>query len=147
MNNLRTDTTGPMTSSEPFSGPLNGVKVFYLEDDVLFAESLKLFLDALSCDVTISDNYDNALSRLSEPHINPTLILSDYHLNETRTGLDFLDAARVVVSQPAKGVILTSDHSWVLEQLVMRCGYSFVTKPIHPDTFISLLTNLVLKSR
>ena len=130
-------------SYDNYAITLKGTNIFCLEDDILFAESLKMFLCNFDCDIQISNTTHDAISMLTHANATPDIIISDYHLNEENTGLDFLTQAQMQFGQTFEGIVLTSDNSRVVEQLVKRAGFHFVTKPIDPESFIIFLLSLV----
>jgi CheY-like chemotaxis protein len=62
----------------------------------------------------------------------PDVILSDYRLDNGRTGLEVLQQCRLRLGDSFKGVIISADRTDEMMQTIQSSGFSFMAKPVKP---------------
>lgn len=62
----------------------------------------------------------------------PDVILSDYRLDNGRTGLEVLQQCRLRLCDCFEGVIISADRTDDMLEGIKSNGFSFIPKPIKP---------------
>ena len=75
----------------------------------------------------------------------PALLLVDYHLDNSVTGLDVIAALRDAAGMPVPAVILTADHSVEVSELVREAGHALLHKPIKPAALRALINRVLVR--
>jgi CheY-like chemotaxis protein len=70
----------------------------------------------------------------------PDVILSDYRLDNGRTGLEVLQQFRLRLGDSFTGVIISADRTESMLQGIKSNGFKFIPKPIKPLKLRALLT-------
>ncbi|WP_417568587.1 NahK/ErcS family hybrid sensor histidine kinase/response regulator [Marinobacterium aestuariivivens] len=70
---------------------LNGVRVLVIDNEPKILEGMRALLGGWSCEPITALSVGEARQRLDELAVEPDIILADYHLNETYTGLMALE--------------------------------------------------------
>lgn len=109
------------------------LKILIVEDEVLIAETIKLFLeerDYLVSDICIS--YEEALHSYQEQ--KPDLVILDIRLYGPKSGIDF---AKFLLEQPQKTpfIYLTSQYDKrILDLALETTPYGYLAKPVQKES-------------
>jgi signal transduction histidine kinase len=129
--------TIPISSRIPEVARLSGKRVVVVEDDVLAAHSLILWLQEHGCYVRHFATAEDAL-----PHpdlMQAEIVISDYRLPCELDGLTFLERVRAQAGHPIRGIILTGDTSPEFIAKTRQSDFEVIFKPVHPEDFIRVL--------
>jgi DNA-binding response OmpR family regulator len=78
----------------------------------------------------------------------PDVVLADYRLgDDSCDGLELLQSLRPSGSAPARGALITADHSAALTERASNIGYKVLRKPIKPAALRALLGALLASAR
>ena len=105
---------------------LNSMTVLCVDNDPVVLESLVNVLEDWGCDVLAASDYDEAEEFLSE---DVDVVLADYHLNDDRTGADFL-LKRVSKYPEIKSVLITAAHDKEIAEEMQDAGSGYLRKPV-----------------
>jgi signal transduction histidine kinase len=83
---------------------LSGIRVLCLDDDETILDAHSRLLKSMGAEVQLARSYDEALD--AHRRYKPHLLIADYRLNESRTGLDLIE--EVCENQSAYRAILLS---------------------------------------
>ena len=72
-------------------------------------------------------------------HETLDLLITDYHLGSTETGMDVITAVRAEVSPDLKALLVTGDTSSAVKDLEHDANTRIASKPINADEFLRLL--------
>ncbi|WNJ17009.1 DNA-binding response regulator [Pontibacter sp. G13] len=109
------------------------LKILVVEDEVLIAETIKLFIEEKGHEVTdMCISYEEA----KEAYVQspPDLVILDIRLYGKKSGIDF---ANFLLEQPLKipFVYLTSQHDKrIFDMAIDTAPYGYLAKPIHKQT-------------
>jgi DNA-binding NtrC family response regulator len=62
----------------------------------------------------------------------PDVILSDYRLEQGRTGLEVLQQCRLRLGNQFEGIIISADRTQEMMDAIQSNGFSFLPKPVKP---------------
>ncbi|MFM5688073.1 hypothetical protein ACET70_25110, partial [Aeromonas caviae] len=75
----------------------------------------------------------------------PRLVLSDYHLDDGKTGLEALAALQRVCGDELGGIIISADRKSELQAQIREGGYGYISKPVKPLKLRALMNSLLLR--
>ncbi|MDH3772663.1 MAG: response regulator, partial [Nitrospirota bacterium] len=91
-------------------------------------------------DVAAAASVDEAFQTLKAAGRGPDLVISDYRLGETATGIDALERIRSQYGREIPGVLLTGDTSLRrLVRLGSERGFLVLHKPVAPAELAAAL--------
>ncbi len=115
--------------------------VLLVEDDEAVRGATRLLLRVAGYRVSVAASVPDAALRVRE-HADIELVVSDYHLGATETGLQAIAAARTVLGPQLRAVLVTGDTSTAVRELQMDVHTRVASKPINADEFLALLEEL-----
>lgn len=117
--------------------PLRGKKLLVVDDDELVLTSTATILASWGAEVAQACDLQSVLALLQNG-ANWDLIISDYQLSATETGMDVITAIRAHTQQAVKGILISGDTSPELLQLASSAGLHLMHKPVKPAKLRSL---------
>lgn len=113
-----------------------------VEDDPGVRKATRMFLKGEGYRVSEAASLEEALQRLDE---NPDIqiIVSDYHLEQGRTGAEVIAAARQRVDSGLPAILVTGETAPVFGALRDQPHLVVTSKPVEPDTLLQLIQSLV----
>ena len=104
--------------------------VLVIDDEAIILLGLKAMLEGWGYEVLAARSGDHALSLLEKDGRRPRMLLSDYQLQNGRTGPEALTAIQERVGYDVPGVILTGDASPERQAEADRNGFRLLHKPV-----------------
>ncbi|PZQ49892.1 MAG: hybrid sensor histidine kinase/response regulator [Rhodovulum sulfidophilum] len=121
-----------------------GALVLCLENDPAIADAMRDLLGGWSCDVVTAATADQALAALGGRR--PDVILSDYHLDHGRTGLEALAALRGPLGDGIPATIITADRDPAIRAAAHTAGCHLLSKPVRPGALRALVARMLAES-
>ncbi|CAM2982462.1 PAS domain-containing hybrid sensor histidine kinase/response regulator [Vibrio rarus] len=131
----------PAITSELAPAPLSHLCVLCVDDDVSILQGMENLLQRWGCNVKLATDLEQSLLRL-EGGWQPDIILSDYRLDDGKTGLQVLQRFRQVIGGEFSGVIISADRTPDIIEQVSDAGFEFLPKPVKPLRLRTLLNTL-----
>src|SRR5262245_38262618 len=128
------DTPGiPIREGDTTSDVLFGSFILVIDDehDVRFA--MQSILERWGCHTLCVASVDEAIEQLRSHLRAPDLIISDYQLRESQTGIEALDKLRDVLGEQPPAIIITGDIAAGDIQQLSRLGLPLAHKPVSPE--------------
>ncbi|MFC0059609.1 ATP-binding response regulator [Vibrio inusitatus] len=127
-------------SMEPIvtATPLSKLRVLCVDDEVSILEGMEHLLQRWGCEVRLATDLEQSLLQLDN-HWLPDVILSDYRLENGRTGLQVLQRFRQVMGAEFNGVIISADRTPDIIDEIKNEGFEFLPKPVKPLKLRTLL--------
>lgn len=126
-------------SAPGISSGLVGRHVVVVEDDVMVAKAIQLFLELLGMSVT---RYGNAEDALANAETAP----ADFYISDLRlpglNGVQFLDAIQQRSTKPINAVVLTGDTSPDRIEMTQSSRWTVLFKPIDLAKLLSAMEAL-----
>ena len=85
---------------------------------------------------------DEALAQLRDDAFD--LLVTDYHLDGSRTGTQVIAAARELLGPRREGVLVTGDTSSAVREMQGDARLRITSKPINSDELLALVRDLLL---
>jgi len=116
-------------------------RVLLLDDDEEVLDALGTLLQGWGLDVTIARDGTEAMRQLRQP---PSLVVTDYRLGASETGLDVVDRLRHLFRGATFPVIvITGDMAGACKRSVAEQAYPLLNKPVQPAKLRALVTRLL----
>jgi CheY-like chemotaxis protein len=128
------------------AGNLSGITVLYLENSVDSLEAMAALLNNWGCEVIKCATFEKAVDAFRQNTQSIDMVLADYRLDESQTGLDFLNFAREF-SENIIGVLVTAEQDLSIKNNAQENGHIFLAKPVEPAALRGILTRLASISR
>ncbi len=118
---------------------LSGTRVLCIDNEKDILSGMESLLSRWGCDVLLSEDLDGVEAQLASGW-RPDVILSDYHLGASLTGLDVLQRCRDILGEQGfVGAVITADRRQETRQTIRKNGFSYIAKPVKPIKLRALL--------
>ena len=131
----------PKGGARRHDGAFDGALVLFVENDAGIAGAMSELLTGWSCEVVCGPTPEEALARLEGRR--PDAILSDYHLDHGRTGLEALAILRARFGPETPAALITADRAAELREATEAAGCRLMHKPVRPGALRALLTRML----
>jgi PAS domain S-box-containing protein len=132
--------TLPITAQP--SAETSGHRVLLVEDEPGVRNAMRMLLRMEGFRVIAAATAAEALSELADdPEFD--IVISDYHLEEGRTGTEVISAARAKLGVTLKAVLVTGDTSSAIRELQADEHLRIISKPINSDNLLGLVRALL----
>lgn len=122
---------------------LEGVRILCIdnEEDILIA--MASLLGRWGCEVRCAQSLEQAEEIIGGGFL-PALVLSDYHLDDGKTGLQALHMIRLAHGNGIGGIIISADRKSELQAQIREHGFGYVSKPVKPLKLRALMNSLLM---
>src|ERR1700733_7938662 len=120
-----------------------GQHVLLVEDDPAVRKATRMLLQTEGYQVSVASCVQEALERAGG-NVPLDLVVTDYHLQGTETGVQVIAALRKVLGHPLKAVLLTGDSGPVSDALCSDTHFRVVNKPVKATDLFCVLRSLLL---
>jgi two-component system, sensor histidine kinase len=117
-------------------------RVLVVDDDPGVLNATRMLLKVEGFRVSTADSLEEAI-RVSAEQSDIELLITDYHLNDGKTGTDVIDAVRRVIGANLKAVLITGDTTHALKEAIRDDHVRLASKPINADEFLAVLDALL----
>ncbi|ENC6656316.1 PAS-domain containing protein [Aeromonas hydrophila] len=121
---------------------LEGIRVLCIdnESDILIA--MHSLLGRWGCEVVCAQSLPQAEDLIAGGFL-PQLVLSDYHLDDGKTGLQALHMLRLAHGNDIGGIIISADRKSELQAQIREHGYGYISKPVKPLKLRALMNSIL----
>jgi two-component system, sensor histidine kinase len=112
--------------------------VLVVEDDQAVRHATRMLLKIAGYRVIEASCLSQAIAEARE-HPALDLLITDYHLGSTETGMDVIAAVRAEVSPDLKALLISGDTSSAVKEHAHDANTRIASKPINADEFLRLL--------
>ncbi|MFD1626162.1 ATP-binding protein [Azospirillum griseum] len=130
-------TVPPVTPAIP-----EGVAVLVIDDDPFVLNGLSLFLANEGHRVHSVSVADHGVRDVQDGVFKPDVIVADYHLSATDTGLDFINRLWMLLGIRIPAVLISGRLDSAVAQQAREQGITVVPKPIMPERLSRLVKEL-----
>ncbi|WP_429023536.1 hybrid sensor histidine kinase/response regulator [Aeromonas allosaccharophila] len=144
--NLATRPVVPQQLVAPVArdSQLEGVTVLCIDNERDILTAMSTLLGRWGCEVRCAVDLAEADALVAEGFV-PRLVLSDYHLDDGKTGLEALAALQRVCGDELGGIIISADRKSELQVQIREGGYGYISKPVKPLKLRALMNSLLLR--
>ena len=121
---------------------LQGVRVLCVDNEPDILLGMDNLLSRWGCDVRLAHDIVESLQCLDEQW-QPQVVLSDYRLDDGRTGLEVLQQCRLRMGEKFLGVIISADRTEEMLETIQAQRFSFIAKPVKPLKLRAILNRVV----
>lgn len=118
----------------------DGALVAFVENEPAIAQAMTELLSGWACTVVAGPTPEAVLEALAGRR--PDGVLSDYHLDDGRTGLEALARIRAAVGA-VPAALVTADRDAGLRATAAAEGYRVLSKPVRPGALRALLAQML----
>ncbi|MBL0545906.1 PAS-domain containing protein [Aeromonas jandaei] len=122
---------------------LEGVRVLCIDNERDILAAMSSLLGRWGCEVRCAVDLAEAEALLAEGFV-PRLVLSDYHLDDGKTGLEAIAALQQACGDEPGGIIISADRKSELQAQIRDRGYGYISKPVKPLKLRALMNSLLL---
>ncbi|TNJ20015.1 hybrid sensor histidine kinase/response regulator [Aeromonas veronii] len=123
---------------------LEGVAVLCIDNERDILTAMSTLLGRWGCEVRCAVDLAEAEALVADGFL-PRLVLSDYHLDDGKTGLEAIAALQQVCGDEPGGIIISADRKSELQVQIRERGYGYISKPVKPLKLRALMNSLLLR--
>ena len=140
--NTATPPSEPVAAESPFIATAPGQRILLIEDDASVRDATRLLLSIEGFAVTAVASPDEAIAWCGSQGL-PDLIISDYHLSGTLSGLELIRSLRAQRQRHCPAILMSGDTSAALRGLQDPADVVLLAKPIPPDLLLKHVRQLL----
>jgi two-component system, sensor histidine kinase len=125
---------------------LSGLLLLIIDDDTRVLEDMRIFFQIFNCRVQAYLSTQAALHAVEKDFLLPDLIISDFRLQEQKTGAEAIQSIRQTLQENIPAVLITAEYTSPTEDPKKFGGLPVVTKPIDV-TKLTLILEILLPAR
>ncbi len=119
--------------------------IVVVDNDRLVLEGMSGLIRSWGCDVVAGENETAVLNALSDYARLPDLIISDFHLQDGKNGIDVIGQLRIALDAPIAAFLMSGDMDAEPLRAARSKGFTLLHKPVEPMTLRATLTQIVSK--
>jgi signal transduction histidine kinase/CheY-like chemotaxis protein len=119
--------------------------IVVIDNDRLVLEGMSGLIRSWGCDVIAGENESAVLDSLAGHAKRPDMIISDYHLQDGKNGIDAISRLRLALDAPIPAFLMSGDMDAEPVRAARANGYSLLHKPVEPMTLRATLTQVMSK--
>ena len=123
---------------------LNGVKVLVIDNEPKILEGMQALLTGWACETQTALSASHAISIVKEG-FTPDIMLVDYHLGETDTGIMALKQLAECGLSDVPAIIITADRTDDVKVEIAEHGSILLNKPVKPAALRALINKSVVR--
>ena len=122
---------------------LSGTQVIVIDDESAIQEAMAGLLESWGCNVLVAGSGEEMLFKLSGSDIDPDIIIADYRLSGSMTGVQAVAEIRKSIRLEIPAILITGDIEVARLQDVQESAIPFLHKPIQADKLRTLMHQLL----
>ncbi|RTE66856.1 PAS domain S-box protein [Amphritea opalescens] len=122
---------------------LEGIKVLVIDNEPKILEGMGALLQGWSCSVLTAISAADAQADIIAQEFVPDIILADYHLDETLTGVMALQTLAPLWDHPIPAVVITADRTDSVKEEINAHHAEILHKPIKPAALRAIISKLI----
>jgi PAS domain S-box-containing protein len=126
---------------------LNGIRAIVIDNEPKILEGMSALLKGWGCEVTTALSAEAAVQLINNSDLEPDIILADYHLSETLTGIMALQDIQPLVSKAIPAIVITADRTDAVKEEISQYGAQLLTKPIRPAALRAMINKTIATAR
>jgi len=127
------------------ASPLNGARVWSVEDDPRVRQSIQTLLTGWGCEVLLASNGAGALQLAEASSTAPDVLLLDYRLPDG-SGPEFVPELFRRWGAEVPVIVLSAERDAAVRESVQARGWGFLAKPVNPSKLRAAVTHMLMKS-
>jgi len=111
--------------------PLKGTSVLFIDDEQDILDGMSELLSGWGCHAVVALNPNIAITQLKKENFFPDIIITDYRLAESVTGIGAKQQVCTVLGKDIPGLLITGDIDPKIEQAALECNMKLLQKPLN----------------
>lgn len=144
MGQLMPDQPPSDTSSFAAPQPLDGSRIWVIDNDRAICDGMRTLLEGWGCEVVTAVSLDDLGHQVDIAGTPVDVILADYHLDNDENGVDAVAGIHLQRDDAVPVVMITANYTNELRQHIRDLGYQLINKPVKPLKLRSVLHHLLL---
>jgi histidine kinase len=125
--------------------PLDGARVWSVEDDPRVRQSLQALLTGWGCEVLLASDGEEALRLAEQSSAAPDVLLLDYRLPDG-SGPEFVPELFRRWGTEVPVIVISAERDAAVRESVQANGWGFLAKPVNPSKLRAAVTHMLMKS-
>ncbi len=117
--------------------------VLCVDNDAAVLVAMRTLLQGWSCEVLTASDIAGARAALARRGALPDVILMDYHLDGTVTGLEALETLSSHAGERLPAILITANYTEAVRKAADEFGCPILNKPVRPGALRALLAQIV----
>ena len=109
---------------------LSNVPIMVVDNEVLILNAITAQLKEWGCRVIAVKNEDELMNSIAGNMFIPEIIISDYHLNDAKNGIDLIEKVKEIQSWNCPTIICSADPSETVRDHTLKANFHFIRKPV-----------------
>ena len=126
---------------------LNGIRVLVIDNEPRILEGMQALLQGWSCEAITALSGQEAMEKTTAQGREPDIILADYHLGETETGIQALEELSARRGHPVPAIVITADRTDEVREEILGAGATLLTKPVRPAALRAMINRVIATAR
>lgn len=122
---------------------ISGVRALVIDNESSIVDGMRGLLGTWGCEVMSAPDLSSACDQLSKHPFSPDVILSDYRLPGSNTGIDTIAGLRQHLARPVPGILVTGDTAAEVLREADAHDISVIHKPVMPEELRFLISESV----
>lgn len=127
-----------------FGWDLKNIHILVIDDEAEIRDAMKELLFSWGCKPVCVDSIQGAIAAVSKG-ARPNLIIADYRLRESQTGVDAIHAVNDLLQWKTPAVLITGDTAPERLQEATKSGFKLLHKPVNPGQLRMVMNHLLGK--
>jgi CheY-like chemotaxis protein len=124
------------------TAPASRWHLLLVEDEPGVRNAMRLLLQMEGYQVTAAASAEEALSELEEVRAFD-LIVTDFHLEDNRTGTEVISRAREILGPAQPAILVSGDTSSAVREIQCDANLKLTSKPINSEELLGLVKSLL----
>jgi two-component system, sensor histidine kinase len=123
---------------------IKGSSILVIDDEAGIRDAMQQLLANWKCNAVCVDSIDEAKTAI-ESGLKPDLVIADYRLRDSRTGVDAIRAVAEAAGADVPGILITGDTAPERLQEAAGSGFKLLHKPVNPGQLRMVVNHLLVK--
>jgi len=137
-NFKQTTTTTPLTTNEFID-----LDIVLIDNEPLMLTAMQTQLQEWGCRVVAANDETSLTNAINKQHVAPAIIISDYHLDDAKNGVDLVLKSINKYTWQAPVIICSADPSEQVREHTSNAKFYFMRKPIKALALKKLMRQLL----
>ncbi|WP_315981270.1 response regulator [Aliamphritea spongicola] len=118
-----------------------------VDNEPSILEGMTALLQGWSCNTLCATSSANAAALIRDEDFTPDIILMDYHLDDSLTGIMALKDLAPLWPAPVPAVVITADRTDEVQDEIRQSAAQHLNKPIKPAALRAMINKLISANR
>lgn len=141
---LAPKTTIETSSQNQTANEFTGLPILLVDNEAIMLKAIKSQLEEWGCNVLAVKDEKSLTDSLLQQDFTPTIIISDYHLDNDKNGVDLIQKTLLNQTWQVPCIICSADPSEQVREHTSSAQFYFMRKPIKALALKKLIKQLLM---